>query len=584
MEIEIKNFLGIESATIPLSDKPLVVIGPNAVGKSSIWLAIAGILSRNSNPMGLKAASGRPYIHDDHDQGSVMLVEDGVTLRQWTLSEKGMRVMPEAETDALKHVLGLTDFVLAKPAERTAAWEECFLPPNDELVAMIGKELADQIAETAVVEDVLRELDRQSWSKVCTVYESKRKECGRQWEKYTGVKYGPVKADTWMPEKWKSEWDTVTVSEARTRFEECREALRMAQGQQVIQEEDVELAAEAKRELPDLEQGLEALAENLAATKQKARILQEGYNIIRDQGLKAKYELENHNKTKPVLESTVPCPKCKTELVVGPGEQLSEVGDGRAFQAIMSAWQTVNAQMHSELEDLRMNGKDVLTEKQPVDVEVAALQKKHDESAGHLKDCRIQANKGHGVVAEEAHRAVAEAEQGVDDARSACDLIEAKANAKNAHISSLNYDAIAKALGPKGIRSKALQGNLEGLTRYLDTIAEETGWPKVSMDSTYDIKIGKRFGKLSSGSEQWRANFMLQCAIALVKEESRVVVDRADVLDKNSATQLWRLCEWMTGLGVYPIVCATGTIDPPAADWKVVYYHEKGEGWRLYEG
>ena len=584
MQIEVKNFLGVEDAVIPLIDKPLAVVGPNASGKSSLWLAIAGILSRNTNPMGLTAASGKPYINDDHDQGEVTIDDDGTTLRRWTLTEKGMRVMPEAETDALTHVLGLTDFVSAKPAERTKVWEECFLPPNAELVAMIGEKLTELIAEEAVVEDVLRELGRQPWPKVCASYESKRRESKREWEEYSGVRYGEDKANTWTPKGWKSEWDQVTVAEANTRLEECRESLRMLQGVQVIQEADVERAAEAKERIPELEKDAMVLGGELEAAKQHESILQQGYNKIRDAGIAAKTALANHNETQPKKKDTVACPSCKNELVIGPGQKLSLATDERAFQAVLSSWKTVQNQMQAELDGLRTRGVTVLREKQPIDREIAEIKKEHLLATARAEAARRAAKLGEGAVeTDKTRRQQAEAEQAVDDAKSATALIESKTNAANAHISALSYDAIAKALGPQGIRARALQGPMSDLERYLDTLADLAEWPKVRLDRTYEVKIGPRYGKLSSESERWRANFVIQCAIALVKKENRVVVDRADILDANSARQLWRLGDRLAEMGVFVIVCATGTITAPPAEWERVFY-ENEDGWGVSQG
>ena len=583
-QIEIKNFLGIEEATVPLSDHPLAVIGANAVGKTSIFLAIAGILSRNANPIGLAAASGKPYINDDHDQGEVSLMSDGVTLRQWSLEEKGMRVMPEAETDSLKHVLGLTDFIKAKPAERTKAWEECFLPPNKELVAMIGKELSELISEEAVVEDVLRELELQPWVDVCKVYESKRREIKRQWEDYTGARYGVEKANTWTPRGWKSEWDHVTVAEANTRLEESREALRMLQGKQMVLETDVERAAEAKEMLPGFQRDVEVLTGELEAVRQHVLILTEDYNKIRTQGIAAKTTLAHHDKARPTQEETVPCPACSVALVIGAGRKLYRAADEGAFQAILSSWHTAQGQMQEELDGLRGRGNQILAKKQPVAAELTALQEKYEAAKGRMSDCQKSLQKGEGQVeTEEIRRHLSEAEQAVDDAKAAVDMISNMVSARNAHVSVLSYDAIAKALGPSGIRSRAIQGSLGDLKRYLGEIAGVSQWPQVTLGKTYEVKIGSRFGKLSSESEQWRANFMLQCAIALVKKEPRVVVDRGDILlmDEKSSRELWRLGNRMAEMGVYPIVCATGTMAAPPASWNIVFYEGKLPGWRL---
>ena len=534
--------------------------------------------------MALAAASGRPYINDDHDQGEVTLTEDGVPLRQWSLEERGIRVMPEAERDALKHVLGLTDFIKAKPAERTKAWEECFLPPNVELVEMIGTELRELIAEGAVVEDVLRELELQPWVEVCKNYEAKRREIKRQWEDYTGARYGVDKANTWTPRGWKSEWDHVTVAEANTRLEESREALRMLQGVQMVLEADVERAAEAKEILPGLEGDVRVLTGELEAAREHGRILQEDYNKIRAAGIAAKTTLAHHDKTRPKQDETVPCPACSVALVIGAGRKLYRAANEGAFQAILSSWHTVQGQLQAELDELRRRGNHNLASKQPVDAEITALQEKWTAAKRRLNDCRQSVKKGEGQVeTEEIRRHLSEAEQAIDDAKVAGDMIANMVSARAAHISVLSYDAIAKALGSSGIRSRAIQGRLGDLKRYLGELADVSGWQQVSLGKAYEVKIGRRFGKLSAESEQWRANFMLQCAIALVKKEPRVLVDRADILlmDEKSSRELWRLGNRMAEMGVYPIVCATGTMAAPPASWEIVFYEGALPGWRL---
>ena len=580
MEIEIRNFLGIKEANIPLLDSVLAVIGHNASGKTSIAIAIAGILSRNSNPLGL-GSSAKPYMHDSSDHGEVVLRgEESMELRRWILEERGIRVLADVEEDCDKHALGLTDFIALPTKYRAQAWEQAFLPPPKELVSMLGEELGQQIAQEAQVEEVLRELRVREWNDVATIYASKARESKRQWSEITGAgAWGSNKADQWFPKGWKSEWDAVTPAESRTRLEESRELVRMAQVSQAIGEADSERAAAAAAEIPSLEKELLVHKENLREATEKLVLANSHFGGIRDEGITLKSELQSHEESKPEREHSVPCPSCGESLVIGPGQRLSRAKDESAFEAHIQAWSMGREKLLAQLNGLRDQAKKVkIEEVLPAEQLVQDIRKKHFSAAGLLSVAQRDSKLGEGtVVTEEDQRRQSEAEQAVDDARIAAELIGRKVNSRNAHLSALNYASIAAALGSKGIRTRAMRGRMDELKENLQEISEVTSWPKVELDSTYAVLINGRYGVVTASSEKWRARFMLQCSIALVKKEKRVIADGADILDQTEAPRFFRLCEWLVSHKVYPIVCATGTITGLPPSWKVVHV-ANGEG------
>ena len=155
MQIQIRNFLGVIEADIPLEATPVVVTGPNASGKSSLARAIGGLLSRNANPLSL-ASTKRRYVHDAADDGEVALIDDaGHKVRWWRLLETGIRELPDAPKGISQHTLGLTDFLSIPPKYRVEVWESCFLPAPKVLVELVSAQLKKEISRSAVVDEVI---------------------------------------------------------------------------------------------------------------------------------------------------------------------------------------------------------------------------------------------------------------------------------------------------------------------------------------------------------------------------------------------------------------------------------------------
>ena len=572
MEIEIRNFLGIKEAHIPLVKGPCIVIGPNASGKTSIATAIAGILSRNHNPLGL-GTTAKPYINDEADHGEVVLRgPDAMEYRRWILEERGIRIIADVEKDCNIHALGLTDFINLSTKARAETWEQAFLPPNKVLIEMVGKDLKEQIAQETVVEDVLRHLRTSRWTDVHTIFAHKAREAKQEWQGYTGVHYGSKKADLWTPQPWRSEWDNITPAEARSQLEAAREMVRMRQIGQAVQEADTARAKAAKMEIPGLEKEVNDFSHRLSEERKVLSVSEKKYNVIRDEGIKVKSEHESHDRSKPEREHTVPCPACGDALVIGPGDTLSRAKDESAFEAHMQAWEMGRESLWNKLEALRAQARVIKVEEIiPQGKVVAELQKKHSAASSLLTIARRDSKMEDSEVFTEADvKALAAAEQAVEDAQSAAQGINRKTNAHNAHMSVLNYSSIAVALGPKGVRSRAMQENMNLVKKYLHHMAESFVWPRVELDSTYAVMVNGRYGALCSGSERWRARFMIQCAIALAKKETRVIADGADILDQVGAEQMFSLCDWLKTRGVYAIVCATGTISGVPSSWEMV--------------
>ena len=571
--VEISNFLAIRKVTIPLDARPTSVLGPNASGKTSISTALAGILARDPNPLELGAAR-RPYLHRGAEDGEVVLIlsETGVECRRWIMSETGIRAMADGPADSLKHVLGMTDFVELKPVDRVKTWEECFLPSNKALVEMVGDDLKKQIGAPDVVDKVLGMLRTRKWSDVETIYKHQAREAKTGWQELAGRNWGKVVAEQWKPTGWRSDLDTVTPAEARTRYEETRERLRVIQVKQAVQESDVSRAREALAELPNLDKEHTTRKDAFDEADRAHVVVQRELDAVITTGRGVRNELTQHDQSKPEKNITTPCPSCGKALVVGPGTRLTMAQDTSAFDTALQAWSRGRQVLTERLDILRKQNVEIKASKlnRAVDVLEAARAAYHDV-ASRLGVTQRQAKLADATVyTDDDARRLASTEQAIDDARKAVEMIDIDAKARNLHMNILNYSAIAMALGPRGIRSRAMAEALTQLQTTLDDISGITSWPKVSIDSTYAVSIDDFPGPVCAASWKWRANVMLQAAVAMLKGEPRIIADGADILDHAGFRQFVGLCTWLTEKDVVPVVCATSTVAGFPSEWNSV--------------
>ena len=122
--------------------------------------------------------------------------------------------------------------------------------------------------------------------------------------------------------------------------------------------------------------------------------------------------------------------------------------------------------------------------------------------------------------------------------RTAKNAILAKKKADEHHNSVLDYLAIAKTLGPRGIRGQAMKKGLDALDAQLQEICEATGWERVSLDAQYAVYYGRRVAVLCSESEKWVAQFSLRAALSLTLGDRHLIADGADILDSSQSSRL----------------------------------------------
>ena len=572
MRIICKNFLGVKRVEVPLPEGPVAVIGPNSSGKTSLATAIAGLLSRNHNPLGMGMIKN-PYMKDGEDYGEVLLRSDsGTEYARWVLSEKGVRVFAEAPEPYGTHSLALVNFIDGKPAVRTDIWETIFLPPAKELSERISEELRQKIVREAVVVDVIDYLRMNNWVDTEAVYKGKAKESKRQWEVLTGEHYGPAKAKAWAPSHWRSNFEGVTTLEAESFLESARESLRMVQVQQAVSESDKERAEQASASIPALEATLKQAEADLYESKSLSQAQEDVIKQSSSDGREIRSRYDAHIAARPKAERAVPCPDCGALLIIGSDHTLARSTSQAEMSAQMKAWELGKEVMDVDLSKLRQEVRRLREDNAPAEALYQSRKELRNKCSLDLAMARGEAKKGNGHVATAEDEArVALAEQQIESARAMVDSVRRKAQAVEAHNSVMDFTLIAKALGPSGIRGQAISESMSKFRGAVDEVTRITDWPEVTLDSSYMVMINGRPAPVSSGSEKWRAQFTIQCALAIVTGDKRVVADGADILGPENRTQLIALCEYLSQQkGVYAIICATGPFDVIPPEWKKV--------------
>ena len=164
-----------------------------------------------------------------------------------------------------------------------------------------------------------------------------------------------------------------------------------------------------------------------------------------------------------------------------------------------------------------------------------------------------------GVPDDERRRQLrARADEAVTSAQGVVDAVSAAKQATKQSDTVEHYQAIVRALGPSGVRAGLLGVRLRKLQAGLCKICERAEWPSVGVTAGGSITIGTRPAQLCSESERWRAQAALQLTIAAITGSAAVVLDRADMLDREGRDGLEAAVGLVTSkTPISVILCAT---------------------------
>ena len=610
MKFEIHHLLGIDSGEVDIGPGEIVeVVGPNASGKTSFAVIVQALAGRNANPLGLSIGDARKtYLHrgdedgygrltfndlDSADAESALLAVEQV---EWVPRNATMSAPTAGESAkplSRPEAVGLVDFVGRQSDKaRAAMLQPVLLPPPAEVLGALKNLLKGKLLEQDLL-GVLKSVQDRGWSKTEAVYTDRSRVAKRSWAAITGRNYGASVASDWLPDGWLADYDGKTVLEAEGEVAAARDALALLHKAQAVAEVKEEIiskqqqfeAKEAKAALPDLRVKV-ADADEISSANfmlySEAKELEEAQcKVLQNM------ELDLKGEQPRLAPQTEACPNCATHLMVQNG--LIVPFDLAAFNKAEATRTATRACIVENITKVRAE-LNVLAEKtlacKEADTTAANEFKNLKQSiddltqkagiSGEVIDVaeRMRRDETKRLRDEENSRGLAEAEQDLHDKESVIKVVSDAKEASDLQDTITRYSIIAGAIGPRGVRNKMLEKGLGNLNAGLDHLSNVAGWPAVAVDAKGVVMIHGTHMTLPSvmcsESEKWRAQAMIQLTVGVLSDSRVVMIDRADMLDKDAWSGLVKAVGVATeNKPMSVLLCSTGELAEDAP-WRQV--------------
>lgn len=498
MRTTIRDFRGVADFTADISGI-LLVAGSNGAGKSSVCAALGAALTGDLLPFeGVTKAKAGLLVRDGGAGASITLEtpEGGaaVTWPDCQRAEKG--TAPWASPVAV----GAIDPLRLTPKER-AAW----------LIGLIRALPDEPTTKAALCEAGLSDADADAvWSTIGArgwdAAHAEAREQGAkykgQWERVTGARYGSAKAATWRPDGWRSGIEIFSAEDLQRDAENLSaqvEAARKASLEGEVKRRDAENAISA---------GQRALSERDSA---------KGYMLAAKNAADAAREARA--KLGPPADRLWACPCCGEALALIEGALVEAPSDAADPRAVAEADAAIR-QARSDLIAKETHHKRLLDE-----IEYA------DKMRATLADLP--------PVLDAA--ALAQIKAGAEEAALHLRMKRAVVEAVQLHEQIVRQVEVVKVLAEDGLRQTALGAALGSFAGDLADITRAAGFRAVTIDADMSVSYGGRPLSLCSAGEQFRARCVLQIAAARRDGSALVILDGADILDRDGRNGLFRV-------------------------------------------
>ena len=598
MTFEIHHLLGMDSGKFQVEPGEILeFVGPNGSGKTGLAETVRALAARNPNPLKLSIGDARKvYLHKGDEDGFGLLTFDDEQV-EWMPRNATMSAPTAGESAkplSRPEAVGLVDFVGRQSDKaRSAMLQPILLPPPEEVLDSLKALLKGKMPEQDLL-GVLKSVEDRGWDKTEAVYAERARIAKRSWGDVTGRnRYGVAVAADWLPDGWLADYDGKTVLEAESDVAAARDALALlhkAQAvaevkEEIISEQEQHGAKKAKAALPALRVKVseaEEMRQEKRAFVAEAR-MRESEQTGRIQATAVGLRQVNLR----AAPQTSPCPSCDTPLMISNGlivacDLATFEKDEEDRKVKREALEERSRAETSTLEDLVETTAVCEKAERLADIELQSLQRGLDaliqqaKVSGEVIDVAEQLRRDEEKhLREEANsRALAEAEQELHDKESVIKVVSDAKEAGDLHDTITRYSIIAGAIGPRGVRNKMLEDGLGNLNAGLAHLSKVSDWPMVTVDAKGVVMIAGTHMNLPSvmcsESEKWRAQAMIQLTVGAMSDSRVVMIDRADMLDKDGRGGLVKAVGVAAaGKSMSVLLCSTGELDE-AAPWRQV--------------
>ncbi|MEH6478410.1 MAG: hypothetical protein V7727_22145, partial [Sneathiella sp.] len=295
MQVAIKNFMGIEKASLDVS-KIALVCGTNHQGKTSLCRAVSAALSGETLPLNLKKGDAGMLVRSGSAKGEVeVTTADGSALVTWPKAERHTEGTPPYASRYATGAVFYTDLT-AKQAVDTLTDLMDAAPTQDDLREALSE------FKPKVIGAVWESIDRDGWDLAHTRATDKGKEYKTQWRMITKSNYGTKVAESWVPDKWDDNLAEKSAEALETHITACRAELEDGIAKQAVAGDEIERLQEAASKRNGAERGnTEKLAIILNIEEELESITTE------------RAELPAVNDKDPMH-----CPHCNEPVVIDP--------------------------------------------------------------------------------------------------------------------------------------------------------------------------------------------------------------------------------------------------------------------------
>lgn len=533
MQVIVKNFRGISDAQIEVSSVALLC-GLNGAGKTSMARAIAAAATGKAVPFAklTKKDCGVMLRHGTKSGMAVIATGEGTATVEWPKAEVHTDGLPLVASEV---AVGLTDLLSMKEDAALAYLINLLKaePTLEDLkTAVIGEDSTDEEAATwtKTAEKIWKVVEAQGWPAAHKQASDTGVKLKGAWQQATGTVYGKDKAKSWFPEGWDDALLDQTPEHLQQLIAQARGELERAIGNNAVSQAERQRLQQLADQFPKLEAFL--------TEKQAAKEVAEKALRSAEEKMKA--------TPNPDAKQDYECPHCQgavhVSAVSGSGffltkaEKVAEpkLKDARLEYAGLCGEQT------------RLAG-----EFQSSQHAVSDAIRNRDDALGAKK--RLD---GMGEVAE------GDTEAAVIAARARVESLEGELKALNKYHEARKIDGqiaqnqlIIDALDETGIRKKKLAGSLNAFcTSYVEPLCATFSMPAVAIDTDLRVKLGSTPYQMASASEQFRVRTVLQIAVAQLEKAGLVIIDGADILDRDGRSNLLNL---MVGTGIPTVICMT---------------------------
>lgn len=513
MKVEVNNFMGCEKAEVSANNIALIC-GLNHQGKSSFLNALISAVGHNPTPFGLKKSECGLLVKSGKASASVKVYDErsfesvSINWPKCEMTTEGKNPPTTSEISC-----GLSDLVTMKDKERSEFIRSLMNcePTKEDLKNFLSSRDCNN---EKLLEAVWKYIEQDGFEASYKRATDSGRAFKNQWSDVTGETYGTNKAETWQPTDWNSELIGISQESLEAQLSGARAELEDMIARQAVDaskiEEYQELASETFLQVARDE--ADNTCANIATLKKEISNL--------------KYKLDNLKKTDK--NDIQICPHCGKNLVVYGGkidiaEEVSPEQIEKIKQIRTDLLQSILVN-EGELEKLQTQYNNFIDEIKRRKEAFSKLEELKRRSGGNVSQADID-QKRNQIKQIEAN---IEAFKAYNEARRLANKIK-------------ENQIVIDALDMSGIRKSAMEKGLSQFNSYLKQTCEIAGWGIVAVEKDLAITYNDRPYLLLSESEKMRVKITLQYSITKLNGSNIIIIDGAELLDKNGKNGLFKL-------------------------------------------